>query len=187
MYHHNDYIGKIIDEYGYYELNLLKYTKSLNLSGLALDIGANIGNHSVYYSKECGFRVYAYEPYIENFKLLALNTNNLDVKNHLMGVGDKKDKMDIGRIDRDNMGDIWLEKGDNIGVDCIDNLINEPVSLIKIDVQGMERAVIKGGIKTIKKYKPHLFVEFNEDLHPLLTSLGYSHKKTFLITKHYET
>ena len=36
----------------------------------------------------------------------------------------------------------------------IDNLINEEVTIINMDVEGMELDIIKGAIKTIKKYKP---------------------------------
>lgn len=36
----------------------------------------------------------------------------------------------------------------------IDNLINEEVTIINMDVEGMELDIIKGAIKTIKKHKP---------------------------------
>ena len=35
----------------------------------------------------------------------------------------------------------------------IDNLINEEVTIINMDVEGMELDIIKGAIKTIKKYR----------------------------------
>jgi FkbM family methyltransferase len=47
---------------------------------------------------------------------------------------------------------------------------------IKIDVEGLEKAVIQGGIDTIRQYKPVLMIELNNahEYAKLLESLGYS-------------
>ncbi len=56
------------------------------------------------------------------------------------------------------------------------------VSLVKLDVEGAERFVLRGGRKTIKRYKPPLFVECvnthlfgyrQSDLTEMLKSWGY--------------
>ena len=41
----------------------------------------------------------------------------------------------------------------------LDNIVNEPVSLIKIDVQGYEQAVLKGAKRLIATYKPVIIYE----------------------------
>jgi FkbM family methyltransferase len=54
---------------------------------------------------------------------------------------------------------------------------NGPVDLIKIDVEGHELEVLKGGIETIRRCKPVLIVENNEaqqeEILELLGSMGY--------------
>lgn len=50
-----------------------------------------------------------------------------------------------------------------VKVNNIDNLfIDTQVDLIKIDTEGSEYDIIKGGIETIKKYKPKILLEYNE-------------------------
>jgi FkbM family methyltransferase len=44
---------------------------------------------------------------------------------------------------------------ESFGVDC--------VSLIKIDVEGAEEMVLKGSFKTISRWRPHLFIEIDDD------------------------
>jgi hypothetical protein len=39
--------------------------------------------------------------------------------------------------------------------------INKNIDFIKIDVEGYDHLVIKGMLKSIKKYKPIIFVEYN--------------------------
>jgi hypothetical protein len=56
-----------------------------------------------------------------------------------------------------------------IHVKTLDNWIKNEnitnVDLMKIDVEGFELNVLKGGIETIKKYRPALFIELdNENL-----------------------
>ncbi len=54
---------------------------------------------------------------------------------------------------------------------------NGPVDLIKIDVEGHELEVLKGGKETIRREKPVLIIENNEDQQPeiqeFLGNLGY--------------
>ena len=41
----------------------------------------------------------------------------------------------------------------------LDDVIRRPVDLIKIDVEGLEMSVLRGGIKTIKQHKPRILFE----------------------------
>ena len=55
----------------------------------------------------------------------------------------------------------------------IDQLSVKP-SLIKIDVEGHEISVVKGGINTIKQFTPLLIIEDNDADYNLLIDLGYT-------------
>ena len=56
----------------------------------------------------------------------------------------------------------------------LDSLKTSP-DFIKIDVEGSERHVLKGAMKTIKKYKPTIMIEEmkNYDYSDILLPLGY--------------
>ena len=63
---------------------------------------------------------------------------------------------------------------DHIPVKTLDSFQLEQVSLIKLDVEGYEREVIKGAWNTISRSRPIIFAEGETDqLFPLLAPLGY--------------
>ena len=80
----NDYISDRIILDGRYELDELNFLAKdifpkLNHRGLCLDIGAHIGNHSLFFSKYFD-KVISFEPHPVTFQLLKLNasiTNNV--------------------------------------------------------------------------------------------------------------
>lgn len=55
-----------------------------------------------------------------------------------------------------------------VDIDTIDNILNgESVTFIKFDIEGAELSALKGGIKTLQKYRPKLAISLyhkNEDL-----------------------
>jgi FkbM family methyltransferase len=51
-----------------------------------------------------------------------------------------------------------------VEVNTIDNLFLETkIDLIKIDTEGSEYDILQGGIETIRKYRPKILFEFNEE------------------------
>jgi len=66
----------------FYEIDVLMKCRELYLPGTAvIDVGANIGNHTVFFAAILGAPVYAFEPDPANHALLALNiaANGLDI------------------------------------------------------------------------------------------------------------
>ncbi len=51
-----------------------------------------------------------------------------------------------------------------VRTDLLDNVLppNQPVALIKIDVEGAEYLVIQGAAQTIRRWKPHVLFEFGK-------------------------
>lgn len=84
----------------FYELGMLEFINSLNPKNLVIDVGANIGNHSIFLAKftDCS-EVHSFEPVLQIFSVLNKNikSNRLQnkIKAHNVAVGDKKGKCSV--------------------------------------------------------------------------------------------
>lgn len=181
-----DCIQKYIVERGDYwdprALNLI--SDYIGDDAVYVDAGANIGNHTLYWAIErYAKKIYSFEPVESTFEILKKNIE----LNHLEDV---VEIFQVGLSDEETTGEISIYKADNIGgtniaksekgkikLITLDSLkIKEKIDLIKIDVEGAEVEVLKGSIKTIKKYKPLIVVEsfYNfKEVCEILEGLGY--------------
>lgn len=153
------------------------------------DIGANIGNHTLYFILECGAACgYAFEPVKDTFNILHKNIeiNNLtdQTKLYNVGIGEKAGKSNIVRYDKDNIGGTALEISEtgDIPIISVDSLeISMEIALIKIDTEGFEVNVIKGLLHTIKKYHPYIMIEIQKEnfgtIKKLMYQLDYKYEK----------
>ena len=127
-------------------------------------MGANIGNHSLFFAKICNFsQCHAFEPNPVALHVLERNIeiNSLRDKVNIIpkGVGEKNCKMTLGNIPYDNIGKTTLETGGDIEIIALDQLNLKDVDCIKIYTEGMSLAVLMGAEKTIVQNKPVLFIE----------------------------
>ncbi len=166
--------SSIIIRDGYYEEETLyyiwnKYKDKIKEKTL-LDIGANIGNHSIFFSKYClPAKVCSFEPVKPTFKILERNVsinhleNNIEIYN--CAVGDKNYKATYDTYDLNNIGgtSLYEQEDGDIDIITIDELNYQDVGFIKIDVEGFEEKVIRGALNTIKKYHPVMLIEIWED------------------------
>jgi FkbM family methyltransferase len=167
-----------------------------------IDIGAQSGLYSLYAKYLPLSTFYSFEPYTPTFHLLNQNIelNNItNVKTYNMGLSNKKDKIILNTCSSHNglhpVGKTPLRFNDiepiEINVDTLDHLFYDKdisVHFIKIDTEGWEYNILLGGIKTIKKYKPVIQLEWNEtnmkqcdvdqsQLNNLINELGYDKRK----------
>ena len=152
--------------------NLVDKTRKVNI----IDIGASVGLYSLYAKYLPNSHFYSYEPFEFNYMLLNENIklNNItNVSTFKLALGDKKDKAILNTCLYHNglhtMGSNPLRFTDinpvEIEVDTIDNIFfnnNIDVDYIKIDTEGYEYKILKGGEKTIKKNKPIIQLEYHE-------------------------
>ena len=160
-----------------------------------LDIGANTGGHTLMFAKNVGpsGRVYAFEPMSEAVRRLERNIELNHFENIIVehkglsdvehvekayftfygpmdGVQPEHVKEDVNFIKLDD----YVEQ---IGINSID--------FVKIDVDGYEYKVLKGGIQTFCKYMPMMIIEIGfgyqerfggnlDFLLNLLCSFGYN-------------
>ena len=197
VYNKNDtYIGKSIKEYGEWsqgEIDLCK--QILNPSDRVIEVGSNIGSHTLALSKIVNQGVvYAFEPQNVVFQNLCANMSINSITNCLCfqtALSDKKEEKlyftNYNFNTEQNFGAMSFlrNKKSNTtvkaNVESLDNLFSnlQSLKLLKADAEGMEVNIIQGGIDLIKRTKPFLYLENevyfgkSKDLIELLWSLGY--------------
>ena len=159
--------------------------------GAAIDIGANIGNHSVFFSKYYD-KVYSYEPHPITFKILEINAlQNTNIVCYSFGASNADKTATIYTVDG-SMGGASLHPHatDEAMVsqqiqlkplDLQEDLQNVKVGLIKVDVEGHELFALMGAQQLIMKNRPVIVFEqhptdFVGDSTPtinFLKSIGY--------------
>ena len=157
-------------------------------SGVAIDVGANIG----YYTFEMAKRfkhVYAFEPNPDvSFPIRTSGFNNITLINLALsdthGIADLKIPV-IGNVvlagwaslRPGNCPDADHHLVRRIELATLDGFELADVALIKIDVEGHELEVLKGARQTIAASRPILIVEIKNDhieqVSDLLVSYGY--------------
>lgn len=181
----DEYVGRSIHNYGEYNPDETEKILELATPGkLCLDIGANIGCISMALSR-AGHSVVSFEPQPEIFKLLEKNHNGKNI-NSALGV-------DLGLVDmpkvyysvRGNFGGLSIGMPSIYGsykvpINTLDSYEFENVGFIKIDVEGFETAVLTGGIKTIRRDRPIMYIEDDRiaertKLRNMITALGYTY------------
>ncbi len=138
-----------------------------------IDVGANIGNHTIFFSLlNRDNEIYAFEPHHINYEILVKNIqlNNLhNVKTYPFAVGNKKGKGNLIELPNKNLSDTMVEYDSEgeisfISLDeFVENEKLEKIDLIKIDVEGFEENVINGMLELAKKYDPIYWIEIWDD------------------------
>jgi FkbM family methyltransferase len=140
---------------------------------VVIDVGANVGFFTRSFAEwlEDGV-VIALEPEEQNFRLLTSACRRFPPGRieAIQAAASHEDGMRLLELNPLNPADHKLSTGDTgvaIKSVSIDQLLAErdrpTVSLIKIDVQGAEVAVIRGARETIHRCRPALFVEIGEN------------------------
>ncbi|GAA0137516.1 hypothetical protein YSY43_43570 [Paenibacillus sp. YSY-4.3] len=161
---------KIKSTNSFYESHLLlKWSEYISPDAVVYDIGANLGNHALYFSKKTRAKsIYAFEPADINFSLLEKNCMDNDCDNvqiFNVAIGSKEDKANMN-ISLDNLGQsyVTLESTGDTVVKTLDsfNDIEQP-TFIKIDVEGYELEVLKGMNNILKHSHPTLWIEVTSE------------------------
>jgi FkbM family methyltransferase len=163
----DNYIDRIVyltgDYFEYTYLNLLK--KLVRMDGCVLDIGANVGNHSIHFSTYFE-KVFSFEPYPPVFEKLRCRTKGIDnIYCYQLAISDAAGVLKFqsplgmnwgtGKISFD--GDIEVQVGH--GDTLVQQLCDCPVRLVKIDTEGYELEVLDGLKETLQKQRPVVVFE----------------------------
>jgi len=182
----NSKLTEYIVFHNFEEMELIFFELFLTKNDYVIDIGANIGLHSIYCSIAVGDlgKVYSFEPTPNTFKQLADNIelnklNNVTIYN--LGISDSETKLSINTSENydawntftdisKNANAAMFDKAVEVNVLRLDKWIEdekidfEKIALIKIDVEGWEKFVIQGAIKLLSKPNaPAILIEFDEN------------------------
>lgn len=193
FFKHDMYIGKALDLYGEFsEAECCLFRELVPEGSVVVDVGANIGCHTVMLSKLTGpsGKVIAIEAQRRVFNVLCANLALNDIENtvcHHMGAGRNQRTAYLpvpDFSDEENIGGIGIHSShegnpaEEVQIRPLDDLMLDDVHFLKIDVEGMELDVLLGAEKTIKACRPIIYVENDrkeksERLINQLFELGY--------------
>jgi len=157
---------------------------------MVVEVGANIGAHTLFFARHVGptGAVLAFEPQRIVFQTLCANlalnsVTNVDCRHQAVGaVGGEVVVPEVDYRREQNFGGLALgsyQEGERVRLVTIDGLNLGRCHLLKIDVEGMEQAVLEGATATLSRLKPVLYVENDRreksaDLIRFLDAQGYA-------------
>ena len=131
----------------------------VNKDGNAIDIGAHVGFWLRDMCKQFK-HVYAFEPIEEVRQCLAKNVSAENYSTYSVGLGAKNENLKVNYNPAET-GNTHASKDGNqtITIRKLDDMNLPKIDYIKVDTEGFEIEVLKGGEKLIKEYKPFVHVE----------------------------
>jgi FkbM family methyltransferase len=173
----NGGVDKVLFLDGIYEKEILDlFRKKIKKNSICLDIGANIGFHSLFLSK-ISKKVISFEPIKSLYDQFneSIKINNIkNIKTYNFGVSNKKEEKLIYQ-NFQNIGASSVikrntfDKKEKIKLVKLDNfLIKQKIDFIKMDIEGYEFFAFLGMQNIIKKYKPKIVFEFSPSIYDLI-------------------
>jgi FkbM family methyltransferase len=182
---HLDHIQAHHGRGSFYELRQLLFHRDLIPQGATvLDVGANVGNHTVFYANHTpASKIYCFEPNIKARQILEQNVlinpparGKVKLNYAHFGIGQVATKLQIIKGPLNNLGathlahpseNASLAEYETVDVIRLDSVHYEgKVSFIKIDVEGMEVGALIGAEKLIDKNRPSIAIEVTEQNEP---------------------
>ncbi len=158
----------------YFDVDIVPCTKE----EVIVDLGAYTGDTIIDYIKTYGIdyykKIYCYEITENTFDILQNNLSYYpNIECRKKAVSDKKETLYIESNKVDASANVARASGDiEVEATTIDLDINEPVTMIKMDIEGAEQKALEGCRQTIK------------DCHPkLLISVYHNHEDIWKIPK----
>lgn len=182
------------------EPETLEWIDSIPQNATLWDIGANVGLYSIYAAKSRGCKVFSFEPSVFNLELLARNIflNNLHNQIAIIPLalsdrmGSNLFKMSTtawgGALstfgesfdqDGNEMKEVFEYQTFGVSMEQAVEVLNVPApDYIKIDVDGIEHFILRGGATVLRQTKSVLieinesFVSQAQDTEKFLTDAG---------------
>jgi FkbM family methyltransferase len=158
---------------GTHEERVQAFARSVVHAGdVIYDIGAHAGFFSLLFGRLTGpsGRVYAFEPSRANFERLRANVQAnrlIQIEARHLAISDRCGETSFEEGRTSLQGRLSAAGGAGratVQATTIDALVREgatPPSLLKIDVEGAEGAVLRGAVCTLARYRPRLLLEIH--------------------------
>lgn len=192
-------ISKVVDHYVYFRFPERGYDPvmdDLKSANLILDIGANIGITSLFFTRiNPNVKVLAFEPHPANFKraqehLFMNDLKRVELLN--IGLGNVATMATMAEVDPHNPGmnrilpDVSGLPSTEIRVEVLDEVLKSKafakIDFVKIDVEGYEYKVLEGGREVLTRDRPVIYLEFDDDY---LQQQGFSAHKLISLLVNY--
>ncbi len=189
LFKNETYIINDFKNGSYWDINTLKLLKQyINPSRNILEIGGHCGTSTLVYSSFLNNdnKIYVYEPQNNLYNLLVKNINQNNLQEKILpfnsGVFCYNGKGTMNNIDLDggggvvskryneekhlscNFGGIGLgNNGETIDLVTIDDMKLDNIGFIHCDAQGSENFIFSKALQTIKKFRPVILYENNQE------------------------
>jgi len=190
----DEYVGRSFDAYGECVEAEVQYVLSLvTPDAVVMDVGANFGALTLPLARKVR-QVFAFEPQREAFLALAgtMALNGLaNVTCENVALGARPGFVRVPPLDfhgTNNIGGVSMDTerlgpGYDVRSETLDGYVERNgitrLDLVKVDVEGMEEQVLRGGVATLKRLRPILYLEADRPdkvpaLKAFVAGLGYS-------------
>jgi FkbM family methyltransferase len=175
-------ISNVVDHLKYFlfkDVGFENFLQGVQPHFTVLDIGANIGMTALEFAKKVqNGKVVCFEPSPSNFAQLSENISINSFKNIIAsntGIGTVAGQFKLFNVVDNNPGmkriltDAESQdfESETIVVDTLESQLEKlntaEVHAIKIDVEGFEMEVLKSATAILRKYKPILFIELDDN------------------------
>jgi FkbM family methyltransferase len=194
IFNRNDiFQGKSFETYGEYSQSEVDvFTKAVKTGDTIVEVGANMGSHTIPLARLVGpaGTLIAIEPERYCFYILCGNIAINNLKNVFpfqQAFGESTGTVKVPELSQEgnlNVGLVELERDWSqyahypVSLNTMDNMNLAKLDFLKIDVEGMEERVLRGGENTIKKFQPIMYIENDRpekesSLKSYIASLGY--------------
>jgi FkbM family methyltransferase len=194
--HPKDHIERHLIEGRIYEADVLaSLDHVIPDDAVIADVGANVGTHTVYFAAiRSARRVVPFEPnpilnaaLVRNVALNGLKNVDLSMSTFALGRTEWQARLVVSHDENWGNGHLAVLENEEeeapvsyeaiVQVRPLDSFAFDRLDLIKIDVEGFEVEVLRGGMKTLSLHRPVVFVEVGSsraaELIKLLKGLGY--------------
>lgn len=170
-------VGSAVFYFGRFEAGENELCRALlesKASPVILDVGANIGTHSIEWARSLpNSQIYAFEPARSTLDLLIANVQRNDLQQRITVKGDALAST-VGTAEFFESTDSAysslrpnplnpVQKQYTVPTTTVDAFIEDHaisrLDLLKIDVEGFESDVLRGATATLEKFSPMLFLE----------------------------
>lgn len=171
----SDYIGHYL-YFGFLDPSIIKLFSLCNKNFNVIDIGTNIGWVALNLAKlSQGGHVVGFEPDPFNYQVCKNNIDRNRLANLIIlpyGLGETPGQVNMEVRTPDNRGGNRVAPKDSSGaiavqikrLDDVREVSSLPtIHLMKLDVEGYELKVLRGALNLLKKHKPILFIEVDDD------------------------